>query len=122
MKKPLYYAIRRNLGNDIVAVTSEKGTSRWYGRRLPYNEVTHGTFDQLIAKGFNSEAEARDCKEGIEKIDAEFNVKIKDLQRQINELHRQCRRAIGTYIEDFYESRKNAEAIDDCSRRFGNDD
>lgn len=99
MKQALYYAIRRNYGNSVVAVTSEKGTRRWHGRDCRYNEATHGTFDQLRGK-FKTLEDANACREGILKIDAEYDAKIKVHRDTQTLLYRECARDIDKFIAD----------------------
>lgn len=118
LREPLYYSIRKSWGNQIVAVTSEK-PSRWFGRRLPYNDTTHGRTDDLMGK-FKSEQDARACKAGIEAIDKVSDEKIRELNRLITNLRRETGRAIDRYIEDFMEGKEDGSST--CSRRFGGDD
>lgn len=104
MKQALYFAIRRNLYNTIVAITSEKGRRRWHGRDCRYNEVTHGTFDQLLASNFKTYEEAEACRKGITEIDDRYEAQLKLLRNKINELHRDCRRDIEAFIQSFKEN------------------
>lgn len=80
MKQALYYAIRHNYGNSVIAVTSEKGTRRWHGRDTRYNETTHGTFDQLRGR-FDSQEAAEAMRDKIAFLSKQFDERRKVLDR-----------------------------------------
>lgn len=91
MKPALYYAIRKNLYKDIVAVTSEKDKGRWYGRYVRDNTATHGapgygTSDIIGRFATVEEAEAKRAR--FASIGEYYDKKRKELQDQISALYR----------------------------------
>lgn len=98
MKQALYYAIRKSWGYNIVAITSEKGSRRWFGRDCRFNEATNGTSDQLLAK-FKTEEAANATRAEIKRIDEKFDEQIKQLRNGIDKLNRDCRKEVRDYLE-----------------------
>lgn len=93
MKTALYYAIRRNLYNTVVAVTTEKGSRRWHGRDCTYNEATHGTFDQLMGR-FDTKEAAEAMRTEIARIANKYKAERKPHETAIMQLHQSERQAI----------------------------
>lgn len=98
MKQALFYAIRVNLYNTVVAVTTEKPNGRWHGRDCRYNEVTHGTSDQLRGR-FNTEAEAEACRAGVIAIGDKYEAERKPLSKKISTLYAVERQEIEDYVK-----------------------
>ena len=97
MKKALYYAIKRNLHNDIVAVTSEKSKGRWYGRYVKDTTATHGApgygMSDIMGR-FDTSEEAEAKRTQIAAIAKEYEDRRSPHQKAISELHHMERRAI----------------------------
>jgi hypothetical protein len=98
MKQALYYSIRKNLYDTVVAVTSEKGTRRWHGRDCQYNEVTHGTFDQLRGR-FKTQADAEACRSGIRAISDKYKPLLEQNIRERNRLYKDERLEVEEFIK-----------------------
>ena len=102
MKKPLYFAIRKNLYDDIVAVTSEHPSGKWAGRYVKDNTVTHGSnrYGQDDKSGsFETQEQAEAMRDCIRKIGATFKERREALNRQFSELYKEERAAIDAAIE-----------------------
>jgi len=99
MKRALYYAVRVNTYRaHVVAVTLEKG-SRWYGRRLAYDEPTNGTLDQLRGR-FETAERAVNRLDEIAAIVSAYKTKRSSHNDAIRKLHREEREAIDALFAD----------------------
>lgn len=105
MKPALYYAIRINYGNDVVAVTSERTTrrneKRWAGRYVKDNTATHGGMtyghSDIIGK-FATQGEAEYTRKRMLEIHDEFKERREFLSKKISELWSQERIAVDKLI------------------------
>ena len=97
MKPALFYAVRKNLYNTVVAVTSEKpsrhGCTKWAGRDVKYTEVTHGTSDQIIGR-FETQEQAEALRTKIGLLGQQYDQLRKPHQDAISRLHREEREAL----------------------------
>ena len=99
MKPALYYAIMRNLHNDVVAITSEKTGRRsgWAGRYVRDNTPTHGTFGGFsggIMGRFDSAEAAEAKRKELAQIAADYEARRKPHQEATTRLYNQEREAI----------------------------
>lgn len=94
LKTALYYAIRRNLYNDIVAVTTEKDKGRWHGRYCKDNTPTHGApvhGNADIMGRFATEEAALAMRARLALIADIYKAKRKELDKQVSALFAQER-------------------------------
>jgi hypothetical protein len=102
MKKALFYTIRRNLHNDVVAITSvrERGYRKgWNGRYHKDNCPTHGRPDQFMGR-FSTLQEAEAAREDLDAIRTRYEKRIEPLQKEIIQLHRDERDEIHRLFTD----------------------
>ena len=100
LRPALYYTIRtHSLYQPIIAVTSEKGRRRWYGRDCKDNMATNGTFEDIRGRFETLEA-AQSCKAEVLAIEAEFDEQIKFHRREMNRLRESCTNKIRAYIAE----------------------
>ena len=102
LKELLFFAIRRNLHSDIVAVTTEKDRGRWFGRYVKDNSATHGSTiygHPDIDGRYPTQEAAEQARKRVSRIKAAFQEKHDSLNKQANELHRQERQAIAEAVK-----------------------
>ncbi|HYH16128.1 MAG TPA: hypothetical protein VD794_12955 [Flavisolibacter sp.] len=110
MKKALYYSIRKDFYNSVIAVTSEN-KYRWYGRNCRYGNLsTNGTKRDLIGK-FDTETEASECRKAIADIRATYDYYIKNKEKEIEQLRRDCKLDIENYIDNYNDKVKALETL-----------
>jgi len=102
LKEPLFFAIRRNLHSDIVAVTTEKDRGRWFGRYVKDNSATHGgcKYGQDDIDGrYPTQEAAEQVRERIAEIKRIYKLRYDAMMADLNELHRQERQAIADAVK-----------------------
>lgn len=87
VKPALYYAMRRDIYNNIVAVTTEKPgwRGKWHGRYTRDNTPTHGTFDDLMGR-FETQEAAEAKRDELKAIRAKYydeRKRLNDMQRDL---------------------------------------
>jgi len=99
MKKALYYSVRvKTLYPYVVAVTSEKGSRRWYGRDCRTGESTNGLLQHTRGR-FDTQADAESKVAAIKEIDDRLKVKRDELSKQQNAFAREERLEIDALFE-----------------------
>ena len=107
MKKALYYAIRTNcLYSKVIAVTSEKGSGRWFGRDCRYNDSTNGRASDLRGR-FETQEQAEACLTGVIAITNDYEAQRKVLSDKQTRLYREERDKVDAYITEEMEASKN---------------
>lgn len=91
MKKPIYYAISRRRNNPVMAITSEKGNRRWYGRTVQDHLTTNGTKHELLV-----------VHENVEVL-----IKLRDSIINISQDYYQRRQVLNKQVEDLYKEEAN---------------
>jgi hypothetical protein len=98
MKPALFYAIRRDLYNNVVAVTSIKDhRNHWFGRYVRDNSATHGRGDLMGRFETREAAEAK--REELAKIATDYDAKRKPHSDAISRLYREERDAIDEAVK-----------------------
>lgn len=94
MKPALYYAIRLNLHNDIIAVTSERrdryGAHKWNGRYVRDNTATHGGYryghSDIVGK-FPTQEDAEDARRELKVVHDNYEKARNKLMDRVNQLY-----------------------------------
>ncbi len=98
MKPALFYAIRRNLYSDVVAITSVKDRrNHWFGRYVKDNTATHGNGN--IMGRFDTQEAAETKRSELAKIANEYAAKRQPHQDAIHQLHCEERDAINAAVK-----------------------